>query len=159
DGVWTSARFGRMSFETNILQNPDSENEMHIMSDNWRKEGFDIKEVVWAASIGQDTVTRSTFPGLSTTSTGLGESELLVYRRARVPTKENAWGAWNRGNWAAPADYDKLVDIYETSLDRKARTEAVIGMNKVYSADAIVIPLYFKLNAVAAASGLTGPRL
>src|SRR5207249_162392 len=87
DGVWVhpNPRWGRMAFETNVLANPDSENEMHLMADNWRKEGFEIREVVWAASIGQDPQTRATFPGLSTTSTGLGETDLANYRSDRMP--------------------------------------------------------------------------
>jgi peptide/nickel transport system substrate-binding protein len=50
DNVWASPnpRYGRMSFETNVLANPDSENEMHIMADTWRKLGFEVKEAVLA---------------------------------------------------------------------------------------------------------------
>jgi ABC-type transport system substrate-binding protein len=161
DGVWVhpDPKFGRMSFETNVLANPDSENEMHIMADNWRKEGFDIREVVWAASIGQDTETRATFPGLSTTSTGLGENDFGSYRSDRQPTEARRWQGSNRGNWAGTPEYDRLVDVFETSLNREERINAIIGMNKIYAAEAIVIPLYFKQNAVAVAKGLTGPRL
>lgn len=162
DGVWnhpTNPRFGRMSFETNVLANPDSENEMHIMADNWRRLGFDVKEVVWAASVGRDTETRATFPGLSTTSTGLGENDFGPYRSDRQPTEARRWQGSNRGNWPGTPEFDRLVDVYETSLNRDERTNAIIAMNKIYAADAVVIPLYFKLNAVAAANGLTGPRL
>jgi peptide/nickel transport system substrate-binding protein len=159
DGVWTHSQFGRMAFETNVLANPDSENEMHIMADSWRKLGFDVKEAVWAASIGRDAETRSTFPGLSTTSTGLGENHFSAYQSNRIPTEARRWQGSNRGGWKAPPEYDRLVEVYETSLKRDERIDAIVGMNKIYAEDLPVIPLYFKLNAVAVANGLTGPRL
>ena len=161
DSVWVhpNLRFGRMSFEANVLANPDSENEMHIMADSWRKLGFDVKEVVWAASIGRDAETRSTFPGLSTTSTGLGQTHFGAYHSGRIPNEARRWQGSNRGAWMAPSEFDRFVKVFETSLKRDERVEAIIGMNKIYAEDLPVIPLYFKLNAVAAVNGLTGPRL
>jgi peptide/nickel transport system substrate-binding protein len=161
DGVWVhpNPQFGRMSFETNVLANPDSENEMHLMADNWRKLGFDIKETVWAAAIGADAEQRNSFPGLSTTSTPPGEQDLPNYRTDRIPTEQRRWQGNNRGAWIATPEYDHLVDVFETSLDRLERIRAIIGMNKIYAEDAAVINLYWKLNAQAVAKGLTGPRL
>jgi peptide/nickel transport system substrate-binding protein len=162
DGVWnhpTNPRFGRMSFETNVLANPDSENEMHLMSDAWRKQGFDIKEVVWGPAIGADPEVRATFPGLSTTSTGYGEDTFNSYRSDRIGSRENRWRGSNRGAWPAPAEFDRMVDVFETTLDRGERTRAVIEMNRIYAADAVVINLYFKLNAQAVVNGLVGPRV
>src|SRR5581483_11119379 len=48
DGVWASSEYGRMAFETNVLASPDSNNEMHIMADTWRRLGFDVQEVSWS---------------------------------------------------------------------------------------------------------------
>ena len=161
DGIWVSPNpaFGRMSFETNVLASPDSDNEMHIMADTWRRLGFDVKEVSWVPAQGADPVVRSTFPGLSTTSTPPGEQALAEYRSDRVPTPELRWRGSNRGAWAGRPDYDRLVDVWETSLDRNERNQAVIQMNRILNEECVVINLYWKLNAQAAANGLSGPRL
>jgi peptide/nickel transport system substrate-binding protein len=162
DGVWASPnpRFGRMAFETNVLASPDSDNEMHIMSDSWRKLGFEVREVSWAPALGADSQVRNTFPGLSTTSTPPGETAFADYRGDRVPTAETRWrGSNNRGAWPGTPDYDRFVDVFETSLDRNERTRAIIQMAKILTDDVVVINLYWKLNAQAVANEVIGPRL
>jgi peptide/nickel transport system substrate-binding protein len=161
DGVWVSPNpaYGRMSFETNVLASPDSDNEMHLMADSWRKLGFDIREVSWPPAIGRDTQARATFPGLSTTSTPPGETAFSEYRSDRIPTPEIRWRGTNRGGWQGTPEYDRMVDVFETSLNRNERTQAVIRMNQILNADVVVINLYWKLNAQAVANGVTGPRL
>ena len=132
---------------------------MHLMADSWRKLGFEVREVVWPPSAGQDSVVRNNFPGLSTTSTPPGEVALNEYRSDRVPTAEFRWRGSNRGAWAGNSAYDRLVDVWETALDRSQRIQAVIQMNKILNDDCVVINLYWKLNAQAVANGLKGPRL
>jgi peptide/nickel transport system substrate-binding protein len=161
DGVWVSPNpaFGRMSFETNVLTSPDSDNEMHLMADAWRKLGFDIKEVSWAPAIGADNQTRNTFPGLSTTSDPPGEKAVDDYRTNRIPSPDRRWQGRNRGGWMGTPDNDRLIDVFDTSLDRDQRTQAIIGVIKTIDDSAAEINLYWKLNAVGFAKGVTGPRL
>jgi len=161
DGVWVSPnpQFGRMSFETNVLASPDSNNEMHILADTWRRLGFDVKEVSWSPAQGADNETRNTFSGVSITSTPPGEIALAEYRSDRVPTPQNRWRGTNRGAWVGTPEYDRLIDTWETSLDRNERTRAVIQMNKILNDEMVVMTLYWKLNAVAAVKNLEGPRL
>jgi hypothetical protein len=51
------------------------------------------------------------------------------------------------------------VGIFETSLSRDERTQAVIQMNKILTDNCVEMTLYWKLNAQAVANGLSGPRL
>jgi len=161
DGVWEhpDSKIGRMNFETNVLASPDSDNEMHLMADAWRKLGFDVREVSWSPAQGRDSEFRNSFPGLSTTSTPPGETALTEYRSDRLPTPANRWRGSNRGGWAGRADYDRLVDVYETGLEQNERTQAVIEMNRILNEEVAVINLYWKLNAQAVVNGVTGPRL
>ena len=87
------------------------------------------------------------------------ETAFSEYRSDRIPTPEIRWRGTNRGAWPGTAEYDRLVDVFETSLNRAERTQAVIRMNQILNADVVVINLYWKLNAVAMANGVTGPRL
>lgn len=161
DRVWAhpDPRFGRMAFENNVFANPESNAEMSIMADTWRQLGFDNKEVTWAPVIASDREARNTFPGLSTTSTPNGEKELADYYAARLPTAQNQWRGSNRGAWAGTSQFDRLVEVFETSLVQNERTQAVIEMARLMTEDVVHINLYWKLNAVAFVSGLTGPRI
>jgi peptide/nickel transport system substrate-binding protein len=161
DGVWTSPtpRWGRMSMELNVIGSPDSENEMHLNADTLRKAGFDIREVVWSPSQGRDNEFRNAFPGLSTPSVPVGEVSLTDYRSDRVPTPDNRWRGGNRGGWPGATPLDRLIDTWETSLDRSERNQAVVQMTKILTDDCVNVNLYWKLNAQAAIAGLTGPRL
>jgi peptide/nickel transport system substrate-binding protein len=161
DGVWASPepRLGRMGLELNIIAAPDSANEMHINADNWRKLGFDIREIEWSPAQGQDSEWRNNFPGLSTPSVPQGESSLTDYRSDRIPHPDNRWRGGNRGAWPGTPAYDRLVDVWETTLDQTERTRAVIQMSKILTDDCAFINLYWKLNAQAVANGIAGPRL
>lgn len=161
EGVWVHAdpRFGQMSFETNVFASPDSNNEMSIMADAWRRLGFDVKEVSWAPAVAQDRATRNTFSGLSTTSTGFGETALTEYHTRNLPTPERRWAGTNRGAWPGTREYDRLVEAFETSLDPDKRTQAIIQMARILTDEVVVINLYWKLNAVGFVNGLTGPRI
>src|SRR5207247_2015367 len=160
DGVWASAdpAIGRMSFETNVLASPASDNEMHIMADTWRKLGFEVKEVDWSPSQGQDNEVRNSFPGLSTTSTPSGEQALTEYRADRIPTPQNRWTGNNRGAWPATSEYDRLTGVWESSLERADRIQAVLNLNKMMNDQVVVINLYWNLFGQAYANGVTGPR-
>src|SRR5205807_1415584 len=160
DGVWFSPNpaIGRMAFETNVLASPASDNEMHIMADTWRKLGFEIKEIDWSPAQGQDNVVRNSFPGLSSTSTPSGEQALSEYRSERVPVPENRWTGNNRGAWPGTPDYERLASIWETSLERNDRIQAVINMNKIMNEDTVVINLYWNLFGEAYSNGVVGPR-
>jgi ABC-type transport system substrate-binding protein len=160
DGVWVSPdpAIGRMSFETNVLASPASDNEMHIMADTWRKLGFEVKEVDWSPAQGQDNEVRNTFPGLSTTSTPSGEQALAEYRSDRIPTPQNRWTGNDRGAWPGSPDYDRLADVWETSLERSDRIKSVIDMNRTMNEQVVVINLYWNLFGQAYANGVVGPR-
>jgi len=161
DGVWVSPdpRFGRMGFELNVIASPDSDNEMHINAATWRTLGFDIREVDWSPAQAADNEWRNSFPGLSTPSVPVGEGSLTDYRSDRVPSADNRWFGGNRGGWSGTPAFDRLVDVWETSLDRDERTQAVIQMVKILTDDCVNINLYWKLNAQAVANGVTGPRI
>jgi hypothetical protein len=84
---------------------------------------------------------------------------VVAVRAESRSTPQIRWRGTNRGAWPGTAEYDRLVDTWETSLNRNERTQAVIQMNRILNADVVIINRYCKLNAQAFANGLTGPRL
>jgi len=156
DGVWVQAG-QRFATDFSVLQSPQNENEMAIMAAGWRQAGFDIREVVWAASLSSDAALRNQHPGLSTTSGPAGEVTLVEHRSADLPTPQNRWTGSNRGGWSNP-EYDRFADVLLTALDRGDRQRLLVEMVRIFTEDAAVISLYFAPTITAFATGLSGPR-
>ena len=79
----------RMALDINVLANPDSENEMHIMADTWRKLGFEVREGVWRQR-WRPTVRRSRVSRASGRPARLGRSAFLAVQDRSDPAVGNA---------------------------------------------------------------------
>ncbi|MPZ15429.1 MAG: hypothetical protein GEU73_13580 [Chloroflexi bacterium] len=156
DGVWAQAG-QRFATDLSILQSPQNETEMAIMADGWRQAGFDVREVVWAASLSSDAPLRNQHPGLSTTSGPAGESTLIEHRTIDLPTPNNRWTGSNRGGWSNP-EYDRFADQLPTALDRADRMRLLTQMVRIFSEDVAVLSLYFAPTITAFVQGLSGPQ-
>jgi len=156
DGTWAQAE-QRFTTDLYVQQSPQNEKEMTIMAAGWRQAGFDIREVVWAASLASDAELRNQEPGLSTSSGPAGEATLVEFRTVQLPTPQNRWKGTNRGGWSN-ADYDRLADVLPTTLDRAERLRLLSQMVRVFTDDAAVLSLYFAPSITAFVAGLTGPQ-
>src|SRR5439155_10482745 len=118
--------------------------------------GFDVQEAALPAAQAQDGQARATFPGLYAFSTGVGESALPNFTTASIPRPENRWFGNNRGAWTN-ADYDRLADAYNSTLDRDQRVQQMAQMTRLISEELPAISLYYDLAAVVYASAIHGP--
>jgi peptide/nickel transport system substrate-binding protein len=160
DGVWAHPTIGRFATEMTVLQSPQNENEMHIMADTWRRIGYDISEKVWSATQSADAELRATHPGVANTSAGAGTpGDVLLAEHAtnQIPSAQNRWTGSNRGGWSN-ADFDRLVDQLNVTLERERRGPILVQMAKVFSDDVAIIALYFNPTTTAFTSQLKGPK-
>ena len=155
DGTYASPAEGRMTFELKVNASPLYENERSIMASAWRQAGFDVQENALPAAQAQDGQARATFPGLYAFSTGLGESALPNFTTALTPRPDNRWFGNNRGAWAN-ADYDRLADAFNATLDRDQRIQQMAQMTKILSDELPAISLYYDLGIVAHVAALRG---
>jgi ABC-type transport system substrate-binding protein len=112
---------------------------------------------VLPAALAQDGQARSTFPGVYTFNTGVGESTLIDQTTARIPRAENRWAGGNRGGWSN-SEFDRLVEPFTTTLDREERARQVARMAAIYTEELPSISLFFRTQPwafVAALRGLT----
>jgi ABC-type transport system substrate-binding protein len=111
------------------------------------------------AVYSRDVQIRAQFPALTANVTQL--SERAVFNKLEsfnIPTADNRWAGFNRGAWANP-EFDRLEVVFNTTMERPSRDQAVIQMMKIVADDVGVIPLYYNLDAVAFVGALSGPTI
>jgi peptide/nickel transport system substrate-binding protein len=158
DGMYTMPGEGRFSSEVKTNAAADNEAEIAILASTWRQSGFDFHEAALPAALAQDGQARSTFPGVYTFNTGVGESTLIDQTTSRIPRVDNRWAGGNRGGWSN-AEYDRLVESFTTTLDREERGRQVARMAAIYTEELPAISLFFRTQPWAFVSALRGLTL
>jgi peptide/nickel transport system substrate-binding protein len=129
-----------------------------ILTDMWRRAGFDVQMTVLPTSARTDAATRHTFSGLHHNAMGVGEKAALNFSSYQIGTAANRWGGVNRGGWSSP-DYDRLYDAYVSTLDRAERDEQMIAMAVLLSQVLPAFQTYFRFAMVAHTGALRGPQV
>ncbi len=160
DGFFTHPTFGRFDSEYKVLDSTNNVTEATILSDLWRRAGFNIQQAVFTPQQAADNEARATFIGLSSTS-GSGLTypfAVATWHSSQIPTAQNRWRGSNRSGWSNP-DYDRLSDALATILDRSARDQLVLSALKILHDEVPYHTLYFGLGVLAYDRGLSGPWL
>jgi peptide/nickel transport system substrate-binding protein len=156
DGFFASPE-GPLSLELKVIQNSQNESEQAIMASVWRRVGFDVREAVLPAAQAQDGQVRAMFQALFTTGGNLGEGALPNLGTVGTPRPENRWNGTNRGSWSN-AEYDRLVDAYNTTLDRDTQIQQIARMTAIFSDELPAIAINFNPGITAFVSALSGPQ-
>ena len=107
----------------------------------------------------QDGEVRSTFPMMYVSNTPVGESTMLNFESSQnTPSAANRWRGNDRGAYADPA-YDRLIGEFARTLDPTQRQQQAGQLMKIFSEDEPAISLFFRTQAWAFVSALTGPQL
>lgn len=152
DGVYAHPSVGRFRLEVKTLEGGQNETEMAIIADQLRRAGLDASEGIVPAAQIQDGQVRASFFGVQTTSGG----PIDILSSKNTPRPENRWQGHNRGSWANP-EFDRLIGLFETTLDRKERARYIAQAAKIYSDELPSIPLYYNVRVVPHVAALKGP--
>jgi peptide/nickel transport system substrate-binding protein len=155
DGFYASPSEGRLNFELKVIQSAQSDAERAIMAAGFRSAGFDFEEAAFPPAQSNDQQALATFRSLFTTSGPGGEVALVNYTTANIMRPETRWQGRNRGGWSH-AEYDRLVDAFQTTLDRNERNQQAVQALTLLSEDVGVMSLYFNLAVLAYPSELKG---
>ncbi len=158
DALYASPGEGRFAVEAKTNASGDNVSEQSVLASEWRRAGFDVQEAVLPAAQAQDNQVRATFPGMFTFNTGLGVAALLNQTTERIPRAENRWQGGNRGGWSN-ANYDRLAEAFNTTLDRSERERQVVEMARIFTEELPAIPVFFRTQPWAHVSALKGPQL
>ena len=152
DRIYVHPAAGRFRLEVKTLEGGQNESEMAIIADQLRRAGLDVTEGVVPAAQIQDGQVRASFSGMQTTSGG----PLDILSSKNTPRPENRWQGHNRGSWAN-AEFDRLIALFETTLDRRERARHIAQAAKIYSDEVPSIPLYYNVRVVPHVGALKGP--
>ncbi len=148
----------RFSPEAWFIAGGDNEKEFTIVADGWRQAGFDVRPRGLSSAQNLDYQLKASFPAVLNTAVGVGEAAYRHLSTSGMPTAANNWrGGVNQGGWSNP-EYDRLLDSFNTTLDRDQQVQQVAQMMKLVSEELPWIPMYFRLRVVAHTSALTGPQ-
>ncbi len=152
EGIYVHPTAGRFRLEVKTLEGGQNEQEMTIIADQLRRAGLDMSEGIVPAAQIQDGQVRASFSGVQTTSGG----PIDILSSKNTPRPENRWQGHNRGSWANP-EFDRLIGLFESTLDRGERAHFIAQAAKVYSDEVPSIPLYYNVRVVPYVSALKGP--
>lgn len=152
DGLYASPTQGRLNWESMVFAGAENEAVNSVLSNMWRRVGFDMTETVLPASMVSDREFRAHHRTMFTSDSG----SLQSLGTAGIPTAQNRWTGSNRGSWSNP-EYDRIVELYETSLDREQRIGHMIELARIYSEDLPSTPIFYRVTATPHHTCLAGP--
>lgn len=161
DGIFTHPTDGRFEAEVRYTDRGGAESAVGapILQQMWRDAGLETFLFAYPSIYQRDGQYRSGYPALDYTAGGSDESGILhSVSSPFIPRAENRWTGQNRGGWSN-ADFDRVLDAYDVTLDSAQRTPQVVEMLKIVSDQVPWIPFYFNLRVIAQASALTGPKV
>jgi peptide/nickel transport system substrate-binding protein len=157
DGLFTNAD-GHFRPESEYFDVAQFTGEGTAIAGGWRSVGFDIQEATFPFAQAQDNQARASFSGMFTFQTGVGEPALIGQTTTGIPSAQNRWTGGNRGGWSN-AGYDRLVDLFNQTLDRSERTRQVAEMTRIYTDDVGSISLWYPTQPLAHIAAIDGPVL
>lgn len=157
DGIYTSPAEGRFVADYRSGIGGEADAERAILASGWRRLGFEVTQTPLSPAQSRDGPTRGTFPSMYGQTTGLEESnQVASFATAQIAGPENRWNGRNRQGWSN-ADYDRLVDSFNGTLDADRRVQLRAQIAKLLSEEFPSIMMHFNLNPVVFSRGLTGP--
>src|SRR5439155_11577869 len=158
DGIYTSPSGGRLSAE--LMASAGEATELSALASGWRQAGFELQESATPAALAQDVKYRSTFSGIQTITSGLGERGIISLVATNIPVPENNWRASGSSNsyagYSSPA-MDRLVSAYSTTLAQPDRIRVAVDIGKLHNADFPAISLFFPTAPWVFTANLSGP--
>lgn len=157
-GFFASAAGERFKPDFLTDGSPLFEREMNLIQDTWARIGIDMEPRLLPAAQARLLESRTTFPDMYATSTGIRESQLNIFSAAQIASSQTRWAGQNRGGWANP-DFERWWAAYNTTLDRPQRNQQVVEMMKVLSDQLPGLFLYFNISPIAHVAALRGPEM
>jgi peptide/nickel transport system substrate-binding protein len=158
DGAFAGPSGERFSFEHWVIAGSQNERQSAIMADGWRRAGYEVREGTIPAAQSTNGEVRATFPALSSVATGGGEPGLNFLASAQIPSPANRWRGNNRGGWYS-AEYDRLWDSFQTTLDRGERNRIAVQMMRLATEEVAMLFVFHSPNVTAHWGSLRGPEI
>jgi ABC-type transport system substrate-binding protein len=123
-----------------------------ILSDGWRRSGFDVQQAVLGVRLWTEPQTSVTIPGLKYTLAPAENS----YIAAELASVGTGWAGQNVTGWTHP-DYERLWESSNATLDHAQRSRHVAEMMALVSNHLPGYPLYYTMQVSTWVAALSGP--
>jgi peptide/nickel transport system substrate-binding protein len=154
-GSFADANAKRFRLDFTVSSGPENERAQAILSDSWRRTGFEVSQLVLSQADQRDFSTRHTFPGISQRGGAPTESHFTA---VETGSAANRWAGDNRGGWSFP-EYERTFSAFTSTLDNGERKAHSVQMLKLLSELVPAFPLYFRIDVKTWVPSLTGPEV
>lgn len=130
-----------------------NEEEAAVFVDSLKRAGVDARQQIFSVAELGNPEARALIPGLSIRGGAAAYSWMTT---AQIGNPQNRWRGNNRNGFSS-AEYDRLFDSFNATLERPERQRLIAQMERVFTEQLPAIPTYFQPNATAHVAALKGP--
>ena len=159
DGFFASSGDGRFNPEIAVAQGGRNDSEVQIMVDGLRRGGIDASvRIIPRAQITEPYVLAN-FPAVLIGSHNRAFIPPVErFRVSELARPETRGRGSNYSGFQNP-EMERLINAYETTLQRSERNQQVVQMMKLVSEEVPMFSLYYNLEFLAHAANLQGPQI
>jgi peptide/nickel transport system substrate-binding protein len=146
----------RFSPDLRSSEGPADQALSAAMASGWRQAGFEFTESILPRAQSQDIQAKASYPGLLLSQTAGGEGGINGMGTNQIPGPENGWrgSAWN--GYSNP-EMDRLIVAFGVALEPADRVRLAREIERLFTTDLGVIPMFFPVNSNVFHADLTGP--
>jgi peptide/nickel transport system substrate-binding protein len=144
---WMTPRGDRFTLEQWYIAGASNERESQILVAGWRQFGIDATSHVWGVQ-RTSAEERAKQPGIFG-----GSIRVDQFHTRDIARPENRWSGSNRFAYVN-REYDRLLEGWETTLDRPQRIQHLAQMERILMDDLPAVPLYHNPRVIAYAASL-----
>jgi peptide/nickel transport system substrate-binding protein len=152
EGFFTNRQGRRVRLDFAVQTSTELERMQAILSDAWRRSGFDVHQAVLGVKVWTERQTSVTIPGLKYTLAPAENS----YIAAELASAATGWAGQNVTGWTHP-DYERLWNAASVTLDSAQRGRYVAEMMALVSDQLPGYPLYYTMQVSTWVAALQGP--
>jgi ABC-type transport system substrate-binding protein len=152
-GLFADSNGKRYRLDFIVSAGAENERVQAILTDSWKRAGFDTYPAVLSQADARDFSTRHNFPGLAQRGGAPAESHFVA---AEIGSAANRWSGDNRGGWTIP-EYERLFTAFNSTLDPAERRRLSVQMLTMVNDIVMAYPVYFRIDVRTWVPSLSGP--
>jgi ABC-type transport system substrate-binding protein len=152
-GLFADGQGQRFRLDFLFTAGTQNEQTQAILSDTWRRAGFDVYPAILSEADARDLSSRHTYKGLASRG---GTPTPSFYTTSGIGSAANRWAGDNRGGWS-DSEFDRLYRAFNSSLDPSDRTRDWVQMMTKINDQAVAYLLFFNIQIKTWVPGLRGP--
>lgn len=158
DGLYLNAAGERITIPIWTTSGEQNEQELAIISDNWKAIGVNVEQVVLPSAQTRNNELRASFPSFDTTAIPVTfENTTQRVYGPTCPSEGSRWAGGNRGCYVNP-EMDRLIDTLTTTIDPADQRRIYRDVVKLQTEDLPVLPLYFNVQVTVFREGVLGVK-